>query len=112
MLHCGRHLPFGRIGSNGHGRQHSHQTHAPVLEHLGHDGGVHAGRRPLRHHYHRPPRRSAAATLQRRSADATTYIPVRTALTAAGYTTVSLAPGTYKLAITTATAVYAFISEV
>ena len=50
--------------------------------------------------------------LQRLSADAVTYISVHTALTAAGYVSVSLPPGTYKLAITTATAVYAYISAI
>lgn len=50
--------------------------------------------------------------LQRLAADGATYVPVITALTAAGYATVSLPPGTYKLAITTATAVYADISAI
>lgn len=50
--------------------------------------------------------------LQRLAPDGTTFIAVHTAMTAAGYTTVFLPPGTYKLAITTATAVYAYISAI
>jgi hypothetical protein len=50
--------------------------------------------------------------LQRLGADGTTYLPVMTALTAAGYTTAYLPAGSYKLAITTATAVYADISQI
>jgi hypothetical protein len=50
--------------------------------------------------------------LQRLAADAVTYIPVHTALTAAGYVSLYLPRGTYKLAITTATAVYAFVAAI
>lgn len=46
-------------------------------------------------------------TLQRLAADDSTYVTCLTAFTAAGYATVSLPPGTYKLTIATATAVYA-----
>jgi hypothetical protein len=49
---------------------------------------------------------------QRLGPDGTTWISVMTALTTAGYTTVSLPPGTYRLALTTATAVYASISAI
>lgn len=50
--------------------------------------------------------------LQRFAPDASTYVPVMTALTAAGYVSVSLPPGTYKLAVTTATAVYADLVQI
>jgi hypothetical protein len=50
--------------------------------------------------------------LQRLAADAVTYIPVHTALTTSGYISLSLPGGSYRLAITTATAVYAFISAI
>ena len=45
-------------------------------------------------------------TLQRLAFDATTYVTCLTAITADGYATVSLPAGTYKVAVTTATAVY------
>lgn len=44
--------------------------------------------------------------LQRLAADNTTYVTVITALTADGYASANLPSGTYRLAITTATAVY------
>jgi hypothetical protein len=47
-----------------------------------------------------------SVTLQRLSLDATTYVTCLTAFSADGYNTVQLPPGTYKLLITTATAVY------
>jgi hypothetical protein len=47
-----------------------------------------------------------SATLQRLAADNATYITVLTAITADGYATVQLPPGTYRLLIATATAVY------
>lgn len=50
-----------------------------------------------------------SVVLQRLSPDNTTYINVITGLTADGYTNVNLPSGTYKLAIATATAVYADI---
>lgn len=43
------------------------------------------------------------ATLQRLAADASTYVTCLTAFSAAGYSTVSLPPGTYKVAISSAT---------
>jgi hypothetical protein len=50
--------------------------------------------------------------LQRLSPDASTYVTVITAFTAAGYASASLPPGTYRLAITTATAVYADLVQI
>ena len=44
--------------------------------------------------------------LQRLSPDATSYVNVITALTADGYANNNLPGGTYRLAVTTATAVY------
>ncbi|MDT5016569.1 MAG: hypothetical protein QOD39_2729 [Mycobacterium sp.] len=44
--------------------------------------------------------------LQRLSSDGSTYVTCLTAFTADGYATVSLPPGSYKFAVTTATAVY------
>jgi hypothetical protein len=50
---------------------------------------------------------SGTITLQRLSLDASTYVTVLTAITAtASYATVSLPPGTYRVAIATFTAVY------
>jgi hypothetical protein len=46
------------------------------------------------------------ATLQRLAADAATYVTVLTAFGADGFATVNLTPGTYRVAILTATAVY------
>jgi hypothetical protein len=46
------------------------------------------------------------ATLQRLSPDNATYITVLTAIAADGFATVNLAPGTYRVLIATATAVY------
>jgi hypothetical protein len=53
-----------------------------------------------------------SVTLQRLSNDGSTYITVLTAFTATGYATVSLPPGTYKLDVVTATAVYVEIIQV
>jgi hypothetical protein len=47
-----------------------------------------------------------SATLQRLAPDNATYVTVLTAIAADGYATVQLPPGTYRLLITTATAVY------
>lgn len=47
-----------------------------------------------------------SATLQRLAPDAVTYITVMTAIAADGYATVQLPPGTYRVLIATATAVY------
>ena len=52
-----------------------------------------------------------SATLQRLSIDGSTYVTVLTAFTATGYATVSLPPGTYRLAVTTATALFAEIVQ-
>jgi hypothetical protein len=53
-----------------------------------------------------------SVTLQALSADASTYVTVLTAITADGYSTVSLPPGTYRLLVTTATAIYVSIVEI
>lgn len=50
--------------------------------------------------------------LQRLAADGVTYVPVITALTADGYVSASLPSGSYKIAITTATAVYCDVVSV
>lgn len=50
--------------------------------------------------------------LQRLSADGSTYVTVITALTAAGYASANLPSGTYRIAITTATAVYCDVTAV
>ena len=46
-------------------------------------------------------------TLQRLSVDGATYVTCLTAFTAAGYASVNLPSGTYRLAIATAASVYA-----
>jgi hypothetical protein len=53
-----------------------------------------------------------SVTLQKLAADGSTYVTCLTAFTAAGYATVSLPPGTYKVAIAVATAVYVGITAV
>lgn len=53
-----------------------------------------------------------SVTLQRLAADGTTYITCLTAFTAAGYASVNLPAGTYKLVIATATAVYADVTSI
>lgn len=53
-----------------------------------------------------------SVTLQKLSADASTYVTCLTAFTAAGYATVSLPAGTYRFTIATASAVYAEINAV
>ena len=50
--------------------------------------------------------------LQRLSADGSTYVGVHTALTAAGYVSLQLSSGTYQLAITSVTAVYADLTSI
>lgn len=50
-----------------------------------------------------------SVTLQRLSVDGSTYVTCLTAFSAAGYATVNLPYGTYKLTIATATGVYAEI---
>lgn len=51
-------------------------------------------------------------TLQRLAADASTYITALTAFAADGFATVTLPPGTYKVAVASATAVYVDIVEI
>jgi hypothetical protein len=52
-------------------------------------------------------------TLQRLGPDATTYLTAATALTANGTSgAIALPPGTYRLAIATATAVYASLARI
>lgn len=51
-------------------------------------------------------------TLQILAPDGTTYVTALTAFTAAGYSTVDLPPCVCKIAIATATAVYAAVSPV
>lgn len=53
-----------------------------------------------------------SVTLQRLAADATTYVTALTAFAADGYATVSLPAGTYKVAVATATGVYADIAPI
>jgi hypothetical protein len=53
-----------------------------------------------------------SVTLQRLSNDGTTYVTCLTAFSAAGYATVNLPNGTYKLTIATASAVYAEIVSI
>jgi hypothetical protein len=47
-----------------------------------------------------------SATLQRLAPDNATYVTVMAAFTVDGFATVNLVPGTYRLLIATATAVY------
>jgi hypothetical protein len=51
-------------------------------------------------------------TLQKLAGDASTYVTAATAFAANGYTTVNLAPGKYKLAVSSATAVYVQIVRI
>lgn len=53
-----------------------------------------------------------SATLQRLSADGSTYVTCLTAFAANGYASVGLPPGTYQIAIATATAVYVDITSI
>jgi hypothetical protein len=53
-----------------------------------------------------------SVTLQRRSLDGSTFVTVLAAFTATGYASVALPPGTYRLAIATATGVYAEIVQI
>jgi hypothetical protein len=50
--------------------------------------------------------------LQVLAADNATWVPLGTALTAAGNQTFDLPPATYRIAVTTATAVYASLTSV
>lgn len=51
-------------------------------------------------------------TLQRLAFNGSTYVTAAAAITADGYTTITLPPGTYKLAVATATAVYVDITAI
>ena len=51
-------------------------------------------------------------TLQKLSVDGSTWVTVLTAFSAAGYATVNLPQGTYRIAVTTATAVYVSVESV
>jgi hypothetical protein len=53
-----------------------------------------------------------SVTLQKLSADGSTYVTAATAFAADGYTTANLASGTYKLAVATATGVYVAIERI
>lgn len=53
-----------------------------------------------------------SVTLQRRAADATTFVTVLTAFTADGFQTLDLPSGTYQLLVVTATGIYADITSV
>lgn len=53
-----------------------------------------------------------SVTLQRLAADGATFVTCLTAFSAAGYATVNLPIGTYKIAVTTATAVYVDVTSV
>lgn len=53
-----------------------------------------------------------SATLQRLAPDGATYVTCLTALSADGYATVNLPSGTYRLAVATATALYADLVSV
>lgn len=53
-----------------------------------------------------------SVTLQKLSGDASTYVTAMTAFSASGYATAYLAPGTYRVAVATATAVYVNICAV
>jgi len=53
-----------------------------------------------------------SVTLQKLSADDTTWVTCLTAFTAAGYATANLPQGTYRVAIATASAVYVRITAI
>ena len=53
-----------------------------------------------------------SVTLQRLSHDGSTWVTVLTAFTAAGYGSVNLPAGTYRVTIATATAVYVDITSI
>lgn len=50
--------------------------------------------------------------LQGLGPDGSTYVPMHTAITAAGVATVDIPPGQYRWAVTTATAVYASVARI
>lgn len=51
-------------------------------------------------------------TLQRLSADGTTWVTAATAVSAAGYSTAYLSQGSYRFAVATATAVYIDLTQI
>jgi hypothetical protein len=53
-----------------------------------------------------------SVTLQKLAADGSTWVTALTAFTAAGYATVNLPSGTYRLSVVTTTAIYAVITSV
>jgi hypothetical protein len=53
-----------------------------------------------------------SVTLQRLAADGSTWVTCLTAFSAAGYATVNLPSGTYRLTVATATAIYADVTSV
>jgi hypothetical protein len=53
-----------------------------------------------------------SVTLQRLAADGTTYVTVTDAFTDDAYLSISLPPGTYRLLMATATAMYADITSI
>jgi hypothetical protein len=53
-----------------------------------------------------------SVTLQRLSNDGITYVTCLTAFTAAGYASVNLPSGTYRLLVATATAIYADVVSI
>lgn len=53
-----------------------------------------------------------SVTLQKLAGDGTTYVTAATAFSANGYATAYLAPGVYRLAVATASAVYVVIDRV
>lgn len=53
-----------------------------------------------------------SVTLQKLAADGSTYVTALTAFTAAGYATVNLPSGTYRVAIATATAAYVQVTSI
>jgi hypothetical protein len=54
----------------------------------------------------------SSVTLERQAGDGSTYVTCLAGFTANGYATVDLPPGTYRVAITAAVAVYADIQRV
>ena len=82
-----------------------------LFQHRGHDERFRPARWPLRHRHYRDLRRRDV-TLQKQAGDGTTYVTALTGITAASYATVYLSSGKYRLAITTATAVYVQIGRI
>jgi hypothetical protein len=53
-----------------------------------------------------------SVTLQALGPDGSTYLTAATAFSANGYSTVDLAPGQYRFAVTTATAIYLAVARI